>query len=70
MTKTSIRTQVQYKVTQTSEDDSRILNLTHVRTAQEEIITVEETDDGQVLYTGLPEELRELLVNYSNEELL
>ena len=63
-----------YKVSEAPDSGGKVLNLTSLGTSTVHTVTiVEESDEAngtQVLYNGLPEELKEYLVNYSSDELL
>ena len=56
------------------ESDGRVLNLISQVSNTSFIVTIVEESDGEdgtkVLYNGLPEELKEFLVNFNNDELL
>ena len=57
------------------ESDGRVLKLISQASNTDYIVTiVEENNDGEegtrVLYNGLPEDLKEFLVNFNNDELL
>ena len=56
------------------ESDGRVLNLISQASNTVFTVTIVEETEGEegttVLYNGLPEELKEFLVNFSNDELL